>query len=119
MLLPAMSPSNLESRGSIAHWFNPSAQLKLLMIFACDQLRKGKADLILTGGVDELSEFLFRGFSELHFLATDQGHGERSCPYDQMRNGLVLGEGAGILVVENRGTCPIKRGKDLRLYFRL
>jgi 3-oxoacyl-(acyl-carrier-protein) synthase len=71
------------------------------LVFACDQLRKGKADLILTGGVDELSEFLFRGFSELHFLAADQGHGERSCPYDQMRNGLVLGEGAGILAVEN------------------
>jgi 3-oxoacyl-(acyl-carrier-protein) synthase len=70
-------------------------------VFAYDQLRKGKADLILTGGVDELSEFLFRGFSELHFLAVDRGHGERSCPYDQMRNGLVLGEGAGILAVEN------------------
>jgi 3-oxoacyl-(acyl-carrier-protein) synthase len=70
------------------------------ILFACDQLRKGKSDLILTGGVDELSEFLFRGFSELHFLATDQGHGERSCPYDKMRNGMVLGEGAGILAIE-------------------
>jgi 3-oxoacyl-[acyl-carrier-protein] synthase II len=70
------------------------------IVFACDQLRKGKADLILTGGVDELSEFLFRGFSELRFLATDQGHGERSSPYDRTRNGLVLGEGAGVLVVE-------------------
>jgi 3-oxoacyl-[acyl-carrier-protein] synthase II len=70
------------------------------ILFACDQLLKGKSDLILTGGVDELSEFLFRGFSELHFLATDQGHGERSCPYDKMRNGLVLGEGAGVLAIE-------------------
>jgi 3-oxoacyl-(acyl-carrier-protein) synthase len=70
------------------------------ILFACEQLRKGKSDLILTGGVDELSEFLFRGFSELHFLATDQGHGERSCPYDKMRNGMVLGEGAGILAIE-------------------
>jgi 3-oxoacyl-[acyl-carrier-protein] synthase II len=71
------------------------------IIFACDQLQRGRADLILTGGVDELSEFLFRGFSELHLLATDQGEGERSCPYDKMRNGLVLGEGAGLLVIEN------------------
>lgn len=70
------------------------------ILFACDQLQKGKADLILTGGVDELSEFLFRGYSELHFLATDQGHGERSCPYDKMRNGLILGEGAGVLTIE-------------------
>jgi len=68
--------------------------------FAFDQIQKGKADLVLTGGVDELSEFLFRGFSELRLLATDQGHGERSCPYDQTRNGLVLGEGAGVWVIE-------------------
>ena len=41
--------------------------------FACDQLQMGRADLILTGGVDELSEYLFRGFSDLHPLATDRG----------------------------------------------
>ncbi len=83
------------------------------IFFACDQLRKGKADLILTGGVDELSEFLFRGFSELHLLATDQGHGERSCPYDKMRNGLVLGEGAGLLVIENEEHA---RSRGVRIY---
>ena len=81
------------------------------LLFACDQLRKGKADLILTGGVDELSEFLFRGFSELHLLATDQGHGEKSCPYDKMRNGLVLGEGAGILTIENEEHAQSRRAR--------
>jgi len=83
------------------------------IFFACDQLRKGKADLILTGGVDELSEFLFRGFSELRLLATDRGHGERSCPYDKMRNGLVLGEGAGLLVIENEEHA---RSRGARIY---
>ena len=81
------------------------------VLFACEQLRKGKIDLILTGGVDELSEFLFRGFSELHLLATDQGHGEKSCPYDRMRNGLVLGEGAGILVIENEEHARLRGAK--------
>jgi 3-oxoacyl-[acyl-carrier-protein] synthase II len=81
------------------------------LVFACDQLRKGKADLILTGGVDELSEFLFRGFSELHLLATDQGHGEKSCPYDKMRNGLVLGEGSGILTIENEEHARSRRAR--------
>ncbi|MBM4351061.1 MAG: beta-ketoacyl-[acyl-carrier-protein] synthase family protein [Deltaproteobacteria bacterium] len=68
--------------------------------FACDQIRNGRADVILTGGVDELSEFLFRGFSDLRLLATDVGYGEMSCPYDRMRNGLILGEGSGVLVIE-------------------
>jgi len=83
------------------------------IFFACDQLRKGRADLILTGGVDELSEFLFRGFSELHLLATDGGDGERSRPYDKMRNGLILGEGAGLLVIENEGHA---RSRGARIY---
>jgi 3-oxoacyl-[acyl-carrier-protein] synthase II len=83
------------------------------ILFACDQLLKGKSDLILTGGVDELSEFLFRGFSELHFLATDQGHGERSSPYDKMRNGMVLGEGAGILAIE---TEEHARSRGVKIY---
>jgi 3-oxoacyl-[acyl-carrier-protein] synthase II len=81
------------------------------IIFACDQLQRGRADLILTGGVDELSEFLFRGFSELHLLATDRGYGETSCPYDKMRNGLVLGEGAGVLVLEREKQVRSRGGR--------
>jgi 3-oxoacyl-[acyl-carrier-protein] synthase II len=81
------------------------------MFFACDQLRKRRADLILTGGVDELSEFLFRGFSDLHLLATDPGHGEKSCPYDKMRNGLVLGDGAGLLVIEREEHARSRGGR--------
>ena len=83
------------------------------LCFASDQLRKGKADLIVTGGVDELSEFLFRGFSELRLLATDQGHGEKSRPYDKVRNGLILGEGAGLLVIENEEHA---RSRGARIY---
>jgi len=81
------------------------------IFFACDQIRKGRADLILTGGVDELSEFLFRGFSELHLLATDAREGERSRPYDKMRNGLILGEGAGLLVVEDEDHAKSRGAK--------
>jgi 3-oxoacyl-[acyl-carrier-protein] synthase II len=81
------------------------------LLFAFEQLQKGRANLILTGGVDELSEFLFRGFSDLAFLATDQGHGEKSCPYDKMRNGLVLGEGAGVLVIETEEHARRRKAK--------
>ena len=83
------------------------------VLFACDQMQNGRADIILTGGVDELSECLFRGFSDLRLLATDQGHGERSCPYDRMRNGLILGEGAGILAVESEEHARSRGAKIL------
>ena len=86
------------------------------IIFACDQLQKKRADLMLTGGVDELSGFLFRGFSELRLLATDSGEGEKSSPYDKMRNGLVLGEGAGLLVLEREEHA---RSRGVRIYGRI
>ncbi len=76
--------------------------------FACDQIQSGRADLIITGGVDELSEFLFRGFSDLRLLATDEGEGERSCPYDAKRNGLILGEGAGVLTIETEEHAQVR-----------
>jgi 3-oxoacyl-(acyl-carrier-protein) synthase len=82
-------------------------------LFALNQIRGGRTDLVLTGGVDELSGFLYRGFSDLRLLATDKGHGERSCPYDRMRNGLVLGEGAGILAVEKEDHA---RSRGAKIY---
>ena len=73
---------------------------KAAILFACDQLRKGKADLIQTGGVDELSEPLFRGFSDLRLLATDQGHGEnRVLTTNEKRFGI--GRRRLLLVIEN------------------
>ncbi len=85
------------------------------MIMACDMLAEGKAEVILTGGVDELSEILFRAYSALNLLSHDRGDGEMSRPYDLSRNGIVLGEGAAILVLEkerhvlSRGVEPYGR----------
>jgi 3-oxoacyl-[acyl-carrier-protein] synthase II len=70
------------------------------LLFGCQQLLALKADVIVTGGVDELSPMLFRGWNELRLTAWDAGDGERSAPYDRMRNGFIPGEGAGIMVLE-------------------
>ncbi len=81
------------------------------IIMACDLLAEGRAKAILTGGVDELSEILFRGFSAINLLSYDRGDGEMSCPYDLNRNGIVLGEGAAILVLEREGSA-LSRGVE-------
>ncbi len=83
------------------------------LLFACDQIRRGRADLILAGGVDELSQVLFQGFSDLRLLATDEGFGERSCPYDRTRNGIILGEGSGIVVIESEDHA---RSRGAKIY---
>ena len=62
--------------------------------FAC--IRSGRYERILTGGYDALSELVFVGFDSLQASTP-----ERCRPFDRERTGLVLGEGAAILLLEN------------------
>ena len=70
--------------------------------YAYSLLRHGKAKVILTGGVDELSWILFHAYSHLRILSPleNEDYPEGSWPFDKRRNGMVLGEGGGILVLE-------------------
>jgi len=82
------------------------------MIMACDLLAEGRAEAVLAGGVDELSEILFRAYSALNLLSFDRGEREMSRPYDLKRNGIVLGEGAAILVLEREGHALSRGAKS-------
>lgn len=63
---------------------------------AVDQLRLGRADVMLAGGADApLSYGVMRAWEQLRALAR-----ETCRPFSADRDGLVLGEGAGILVLE-------------------
>jgi 3-oxoacyl-[acyl-carrier-protein] synthase II len=62
--------------------------------FEC--IRAGRYDRVLTGGFDALSELVFVGFDSLQ-AATP----EKCRPFDGARSGLVLGEGAALLALEN------------------
>ncbi|MDQ7778342.1 MAG: beta-ketoacyl-[acyl-carrier-protein] synthase family protein [Planctomycetota bacterium] len=59
-------------------------------------IRAGKADVVLAGGFDSFCEFIFAGFSSLQAIAR-----EKCRPFDRRRNGMVLGEGAGIIALES------------------
>ena len=62
--------------------------------YAAELVRTGQADAVLTGGSDALSDVLFSGFNSLESLSP-----EPAAPYSQDRQGLSLGEGAGMLVL--------------------
>ena len=62
--------------------------------FLC--VRSGKYQRVLTGGYDALSELVFVGFDSLQAATPDKCR-----PFDTGRTGLVLGEGAAILALEN------------------
>jgi 3-oxoacyl-[acyl-carrier-protein] synthase II len=63
---------------------------------AFDCIRSGRYERILAGGYDALSELVFVGFDSLQASTP-----ERCRPFDRERTGLVLGEGAAILLLEN------------------
>src|SRR5256714_754064 len=70
-------------------------------------VRSGRYQRVLTGGYDAISELVFVGFDSLQ-AATP----ERCRPFDRQRSGLVLGEGAAILALENFESAQ-KRGATI------
>lgn len=65
-------------------------------------IRQGRADRVITVGVDGISEFIARGFASLR--ATARGPAR---PFDLHRTGLVAGEAAGAVVIEG-GAGPAR-----------
>ena len=65
------------------------------LALASDWVRAGRADVVLAGGTDLLCRFVVAGFNCLKATA------DRARPFDAARRGLVLGEGAAVVVVED------------------
>ena len=76
--------------------------------FATDMIRAGKADVVVTGAAEMLQELQFSGFVRLAAMAP-----QKCQPFDLNRQGLILGEGAGIVVLESEAHA-VKR--NARLY---
>jgi 3-oxoacyl-[acyl-carrier-protein] synthase II len=71
--------------------------------YAIDMIRSGRADVVLTGGTEAAIMPLNIGaFAVMRAMSTRNDEPERaSRPFDKARDGFVLGEGAGILVLES------------------
>ena len=85
---------------------------------ALKAMRRGLSDYMLAGGYDSMLNPLgLSAFCLLGALSTDNATPERaSRPFDATRNGFVLGEGAGFLVLEE-WSAALKRGA--RIYAEL
>lgn len=79
--------------------------------YGADLIRSGKSKAVLCGGSEALSELTFGGFNSLK--ATDPS----PCrPFDRKRAGMSLGEGAGILILEDLDEA-IRRGARIYAEF--
>ncbi len=68
---------------------------------AYNAIRLDEADLIVAGGTEAaITTSAINGFSALKALSTSADPDKASRPFDKDRDGFVLGEGAGILVLE-------------------
>jgi 3-oxoacyl-[acyl-carrier-protein] synthase II len=76
--------------------------------FAADMIKAGRADVVVTGAAEMLQELQFSGFVRLAAMAP-----QKCQPFDLNRQGLILGEGAGIVVLESEAHA-VKR--NARLY---
>lgn len=90
---------------SVGHWFGlagPNGMLPTACAagnfsigYSADVIRSGRADVMLAGGADPFSRVALTGFSRLGSVAPDVCR-----PFDLERSGILVGEGAGIVLVE-------------------
>ena len=78
------------------------------------QIRSGRADVMLAGGSEApVTKFGMAGFSQMRALSSRNDAPERaSRPFDKDRDGFVMGEGAGVLVLESEAHA-LNRGAEI------
>ncbi|MBU0699716.1 beta-ketoacyl-ACP synthase II [bacterium] len=70
---------------------------------AANLIRHGKADVMITGGTEAaITPLSIAGFGNMRALSSrDCPPEEASCPFDKRRDGFVMGEGSGVVILES------------------
>jgi 3-oxoacyl-[acyl-carrier-protein] synthase II len=86
--------------------------------WAFDMIRTGRADVVIAGGTEAVIHPLpIAGFASMRAMSTRNDEPEKaSRPFDKGRDGFVLGEGAGVIVLERADHA---RARGARVYARL
>ena len=86
-------------------------------------IKRGDADVMIAGGAEAaVTPMGVGGFGSMRALSTRNDEPARACrPFDRDRDGFVIGEGAGIVILEEleraqgAGRVDLRRGRRLRL----
>jgi 3-oxoacyl-[acyl-carrier-protein] synthase II len=86
--------------------------------WALDMIRSGRADVVVAGGTESVILPLpIAGFASMRAMSTRNDEPEKaSRPFDKARDGFVLGEGAGVIVLERADRA---RARGATIYARL
>ncbi len=64
--------------------------------YAYSVIKKNKSKIMVAGGVDSFSKIAYTGFARLNAMAK-----EVCQPFDKNRQGIIIGEGAGVMILED------------------
>jgi 3-oxoacyl-[acyl-carrier-protein] synthase II len=78
--------------------------------YAVAEIRRDTVDFIFAGGVDILSEFYYKSLTKFHAFSPQNEEKESCRPFDKERNGMIIGEGCGIICLESLQSA-IARGR--------
>lgn len=111
---PAMSVSlELGARGGVHTPVSACASGAEAIALALDLIRVGRADVVVCGGTEAAIHPLpLAGFAAMRALSSREDEPEAaSRPYDKGRDGFVLGEGAGVLVLEKASGAQARQAR--------
>ena len=78
-----------------------------------DAIKAGRADMMIVGGADSIiNKEEIDGFNEIYALSVENDKPEKaSCPFSKNRDGFVIGEGAGIVILESEESAKARGAK--------
>jgi len=103
-LLPIHVARAFGARGIVTTLPAACAAGNYAIAYAADLIRAGRADVVVTGASEIIERVQFAGFVRLGAVAP-----ERCQPFDKNRKGLIVGEGAGVMVLESEEHA-VRRG---------
>jgi 3-oxoacyl-[acyl-carrier-protein] synthase II len=118
MLIPMNMPNGpaayvgleLGAQGGVHTTVSACASGAEAIAYGLDLLQLGRVDLVVAGGTEACIHPLnIAGFAQMRAMSTRNDDPERaSRPYDKGRDGFVLGEGSGIVVLERRSSAEAR-----------
>ncbi|HSD85046.1 MAG TPA: beta-ketoacyl-ACP synthase II [Anaerolineae bacterium] len=102
--MPAFHVSLMtQAKGPIGTPINACAAGTQAIVEASEYIRRGHAQVMICGGVEgSVHRYSVAGFCAMRALSTRNDEPERaSRPFDQLRDGFILSEGAGLVVLES------------------
>ena len=78
-----------------------------------DAIKAGRADMMIVGGADSIiNKEEIEGFNEIYALSVANDKPEKaSCPFSKNRDGFIIGEGAGIMILESEESAKSRGAK--------